>query len=295
MRNKLKTTMKILLVICGAVILAAAVSAVVCSYKIKVASYEVSLDGLNSGSRVVLISDLHSREYGEGNSRLIALIAEQKPDAVFMVGDMISRDADDEDIQNFANLVASLREYSPVYYTIGNHENEFSAQKLERVAQAVTKAGGVFLNNEYADVRLGENKVRLVGILGGNEPWLEYYGDSTKLPESSEPYEFLADLRDCDLPTIWLAHMPNMVIFFEPYKEYRMNLVLSGHVHGGVWEIPGIGGVISPSEGLLPYYDKGEYSFGSTKFILSGGLSGYGWIPRIFNLPEICVINLSPN
>lgn len=86
-----------------------------------------------------------------------------------------------------------------------------------------------------------------------------------------------------------------MVIFFEPYKEYRMDLVLSGHVHGGVWEIPGIGGVISPSEGLLPYYDKGEYSFGSTKFILSGGLSGYGWIPRIFNLPEICVINLSPN
>lgn len=286
--------MKILLVICSALILAAAVSAVICSYKIKVASYDVKLEGLSSGSRVVLISDLHSREYGEDNSRLIALIAEQKPDAVFMVGDMISRDADDEDIRNFAKLVASLREYSPVYYTIGNHENEFTAQKLEQVEAAVTQAGGVFLNNEYADVCLGENEIRLVGILGDNEPWLSYYNDSAKLPESSEPYGFFKALRDCDKPTIWLAHMPNMMIFFKPYNEYRMDLVLSGHVHGGVWEIPGVGGVISPSEGLFPHYDKGEYKFGDTEFILSAGLAGYEWIPRIFNLPEICVIDLLP-
>ena len=295
MRSKLKLTMKILLILFGLILLSAIVSAVVCSYKIKVAHYDEAVVGIGSECRVVLLSDLHSRQYGEGNSRLKALIAEQKPDAVFMVGDMLSRNANEDEISEFAELVSDLKELAPVYYTIGNHENEFSTEKLEHVKSAVTAAGGVFLNNEYADVQLGENKVRLVGILGGNEPWLEYYGDSTKLPESSEPYEFLADLRDCDLPTIWLAHMPNMVIFFEPYKEYRMDLVLSGHVHGGVWEIPGIGGVISPSEGLLPYYDKGEYSFGSTKFILSGGLSGYGWIPRIFNLPEICVINLSPN
>lgn len=295
MRAKLKLTMKILLILIGLILLAAVVSAVVCSYKIKVAAYDETVEGIGSECRVVLISDLHSRQYGEDNSRLKALIAEQKPDAIFMVGDMLSRNADEADISEFAELVSDLKELAPVYYTIGNHENEFSAEKLEHVKSAVTAAGGVFLNNEYADIQLGENKVRLVGILGGNEPWLEYYGDSTKLPESSEPYEFLADLRDCDLPTIWLTHMPNMMIFFEPYKEYRMDLVLSGHVHGGVWEIPGIGGVISPSEGLFPHYDKGEYSFGDTKFILSAGLAGYGWIPRIFNLPEICVINLSPN
>lgn len=294
MKSKLKMTMKILLILIGLILLAASVSAVVCSYKIKTAHYEETVEGLGSECRVVLISDLHSRQYGENNSRLKALIAEQKPDAIFMVGDMLSRNADEVDISEFAELVSALKDIAPVYYTIGNHESEFSEEKLENVRLAVTAAGGVFLNNEYADVQLGENKVRLVGILGGNEPWLSYYGESSKLPESSEPYEFLADLRDCDLPTIWLAHMPNMMIFFEPYKDYRMDLVLSGHVHGGVWEIPGIGGVISPSEGLFPHYDKGEYSFDSTKFILSGGLSGYGWIPRIFNLPEICVITLSP-
>lgn len=294
MKSKLKMTMKILLILIGLILLAASVSAVVCSYKIKVTHYDDTVEGIGSECRVVLISDLHSRQYGENNSRLKALISEQKPDAIFMVGDMLSRNADEVDISEFAELVSALKDIAPVYYTIGNHESEFSEEKLENVRLAVTAAGGVFLNNEYADVQLGENKVRLVGILGGNEPWLSYYGESSKLPERSEPYEFLADLRDCDLPTIWLAHMPNMVIFFEPYKDYRMDLVLSGHVHGGVWEIPGIGGVISPSEGLFPHYDKGEYSFGSTKFILSGGLSGYCRIPRIFNLPEICVITLSP-
>lgn len=286
--------MKIVLAICGALIIAAALSAVVCRYKITVASYEVFFEGLSSSSRVVVISDLHCRKYGDDNSRLISLILKQKPDALFMVGDMVSRDADDADIQSFAKLVTSLREYLPVYYSIGNHENELTTQKLAQLMQAVTRAGGIFLNNEYADVCLGENQIRLVGILGGNEPWQNYYNDDAKLPESYEPYGYLKYLRDFDKPTVWLAHMPNMMIFFEPYKEYRMDLVLSGHVHGGLWDIPAIGGVISPSEGFFPHYDKGEYRFDDTEFILSAGLAGYKWIPRIFNLPEICVIDLLP-
>lgn len=286
--------MIILLILVGLVFLAAVVSAVVCSKKIKVAAYYETVEGICSECRVVLISDLHSRQYGEDNSRLISLIAEQAPDAIFMVGDMLSRNADETDISEFAELVSSLKDIAPVFYTIGNHENEFSEEKLEHVKSAVTVAGGVFLCNQYDDIQIGENKLRLVAVLGEKEPWLSYSRDSTKLPGSYEPYEFLADMRNCELPTIWLVHKPDMIIFFEPYKEYSMDLVLSGHVHGGVWRIPGIGGVISPSEGLFPHYDKGEYSFGSTKLILSGGLTGYGWIPRIFNLPEICVITLSP-
>ncbi len=72
-----------------------------------------------------------------------------------------------------------------------------------------------------------------------------------------------------------------------------MDLVLSGHVHGGLWRLPFIGGVISPTEGFFPDYDYGCYSFGGTDMILSGGLSGYDFVPRIFNRPEICVIDLT--
>lgn len=284
--------MIILLILIGLIFFAAIVSALVCNYKIKVAYYDETIEGLGTECRVVLISDLHSRQYGEGNSRLKALIAEQKPDAIFMVGDMLSRNSDETDISEFAKLLFDLKDIAPVYYTIGNHENEFSAELLKHVKSAVTAAGGVFLYNQYKDIQIGENKVRLVAILDEKEPWLSYYSDSTKLPESYEPYKFLADLRNCELPTLWLAHKPDMIIYFDPYREYRMDIVLSGHVHGGVWAIPCIGGIVSPAEGLFPHYDKGEYSFGSTRFILSGGLTGYGWIPRIFNLPEICVITL---
>lgn len=276
------------------VLLCAVISAFVCCYKINVVFYNETISGLNSECRVVLISDLHCRQYGENNSRLISLVAKQKPNAVFMAGDMLSRNADEKDISEFTTLVSMLKELAPVYYSLGNHESDFPEEKLERVKSAVTAAGGVLVYNDYIDVNLGVNRLRLVGLSGDKEMWLDFGSNVPKAPEQNELYEFLGALRHCDLPTVWLAHKPDMMIFFDPHKDYRIDLVLSGHVHGGLWRIPGVGGVFSPSEGLFPHYDKGEYSFGSTRLILSGGLAGYGLIPRIFNLPEICVITLSP-
>ena len=137
--------MIILLILIGLIFFAAIVSALVCSYKIKVAYYDETIEGLGTECRVVLISDLHSRQYGEGNSRLKALIAEQKPDAIFMVGDMLSRNSDETDISEFAKLLFDLKDIAPVYYTIGNHENEFSAELLKHVKSAVTAAEFFFI------------------------------------------------------------------------------------------------------------------------------------------------------
>ncbi len=282
--------MTYILIAVAAVVLTAAVSAVVCGISIKVTNYTKDIDGIDTPCRIVVISDLHSKEYGKDNERLVALIAEQSPDAIFCVGDMLSRSADADDIAAFGELVEKLTDIAPTYYSIGNHENEFFDASLSAVKAAVENAGGVFLNNEYIDVDIGGNEIRLVGILGGNRPWISYYNDGESLIGTE--YEFLEDLRDSELPTLWLAHMPNMMIYFEPQNEFRMDLVLSGHVHGGLWRLPFIGGVISPTEGFFPDYDYGCYSFGGTDMILSGGLSGYDFVPRIFNRPEICVIDL---
>lgn len=282
--------MTVILIIIAAAVLTALISAIVCSSSLKVTNYTKDIDGIDAPCRIVVISDLHSREYGKDNERLVALIAEQSPDAIFCVGDMLSRSTDADDIAAFGELVGKLTDIAPLYYTIGNHENEFYDASLSDVRSAVENAGGVFLNNEYIDVDIGGNTVRLVGILGGNSPWISYYNDDESLIGTK--YEFLEDLRDCELPTLWLAHMPNMMIYFEPQNEFRMDLVLSGHVHGGLWRLPLIGGVISPTEGFFPDYDYGLYSFGNTDMILSGGLSGYDFVPRIFNRPEICVIDL---
>ncbi len=282
--------MTVILILIAVLIAAAAVSAVVCSVSVKVTHYTERIDGLTHSCRIVAISDLHSREYGEDNERLIALIAEQSPDAIVCVGDMLSRSTDAEDIAAFGELVRKLSEIAPVYYTIGNHENEFYDARLSDVKAAVEAAGGVFLNNKYVDVDIGGSRLRLVGILGGNSPWMSYYNDDESFIGTE--YEFLEDLRDSELPTLWLAHMPNMMIYFEPQNEFRMDLVVSGHVHGGLWRLPLIGGVISPTEGFFPDYDYGRYSFDGTDMLLSGGLSGYDLVPRIFNRPEICIIDL---
>ncbi len=294
MSLRLKRIMTVLLIILGICLIAAAVSAVVCSVSVKATYYTEALPGIETPCRVVAISDLHSKEYGEDNERLISLIAEQKPDAIFCVGDMLSRDADSEDIERFAALVRRLREIAPVYCTIGNHEDEFYTAKLTDLKAAVEDAGGVFLNNEYSDVEIGGNRIRLVGLLGGNSPWLSYYSDDSDHDLDGTEYAFFEDLRSCELPTVYLAHMPNMMIFFEPWEEFRMDLVISAHVHGGLWRLPFVGGLISPSEGLFPEYDHGRYRFGDTDMILSSGLCGYDMVPRLFNRPEICVIDLVP-
>lgn len=96
------------------VLLCAVISAFVCCYKINFVFYNETISGVNSECRVVLISDLHCRQYGENNSRLISLVAKQKPNAVFMAGDMLSRNADENDISEFITLVSMLKELAPV-------------------------------------------------------------------------------------------------------------------------------------------------------------------------------------
>ena len=151
------------------VLLSAVISAFVCWYKINVVFYNETISDVNSECRVVLISDLHCRQYGENNSRLISLVAKQKPNAVFMAGDMLSRNADEKDISEFITLVSMLKELAPVYYSLGNHESDFPEEKLERVKSAVTAAGGVLVYNDYIDVNLGSNRLRLVGLSGAKE------------------------------------------------------------------------------------------------------------------------------
>lgn len=138
-----KLIIMIILFIILLVLLCAVISAFVCCNKINVVFYNETISGVNSECRVVLISDLHCRQYGENNSRLISLVAKQKPNAVFMAGDMLSRNADEKDISEFITLVSMLKELAPVYYSLGNHESDFPEEKLERVKSAVTAAGGV--------------------------------------------------------------------------------------------------------------------------------------------------------
>ena len=284
-----KMLLKIVLGVLLAAVLASAVSAVVCSRELKVTEYDVGIDGLTSPARVVVISDLHSKEYGEDNSALLALIAAQHPDAVFAVGDMINRSADEEDILQFLELLVKLQEIAPVYYSPGNHESDYITDRDSGLLGRVSATGVTVLLDEYVETQLGGNTVRIGGTMG------HYYRYEWSEEQKNDPpdYAMQEEIGSTDVPSIVLMHMPENMIADSARKNWNADLYISGHTHGGVVRLPLIGGLVAPTQGLFPKYDQGFFTVdGRLKLIITSGLAGYGPIPRIFNRPEICVINL---
>lgn len=286
-----KMLLKIVLGVLLAAVLASAVSAVVCSRELKVTEYDVGIDGLTSPARVVVISDLHSKEYGGDNSALLALIAAQSPDAVFAVGDMINRSADEEDILQFLELLVKLQEIAPVYYSPGNHECDYMADRDSGLLGRVSATGVTVLLDEYVETQLGGNTVRIGGTMG------HYYRYEWSEEQKNDPpdYAMQEEIGSTDVPSIVLMHMPENMIADSARKNWNADLYISGHTHGGVVRLPLIGGLVAPTQGLFPKYDQGFFTVdGRLKLIITSGLAGYGPIPRIFNRPEICVIDLAP-
>lgn len=284
-----KMLLKIVLGVLLAAVLASAVSAVVCSRELKVTEYDVDIDGLTSPARVVVISDLHSKEYGEDNSALLALIAAQHPDAVFAVGDMINRSADEEDILQFLELLVKLQEIAPVYYSPGNHESDYMTDRDSGLLGRVSATGVTVLLDEYVETQLGGSTVRIGGTMG------HYYRYEWSEEQKNDPpdYAMQEEIGSTDVPSIVLMHMPENMIADSARKNWNADLYISGHTHGGVVRLPLIGGLVAPTQGLFPKYDQGFFTVdGRLKLIITSGLAGYGPIPRIFNRPEICVIDM---
>lgn len=253
-------------------------------------SYSVALQNLGSSVRVILLSDLHGKSFGRENSRLIAKIQEQTPDAIFLDGDMIDRSADSADVQELLRLIKRLHEIAPVYFAPGNHELEYMQTDTSLLTQ-VTEAGAVIVNDSYVDVTIAGQPLRIGGTMGH----AFYFGRSEEEFSSSPEYQFLKAFEDTDVPKICLAHMPDTFIFNGAYNLWNVDLILSGHTHGGLIRLPFIGGLYAPMQGWFPEYDQGYFRLGEhMQMVITSGLAGHGMIPRINNPPEIVVIDLVP-
>lgn len=257
---------------------------------IKISEYTINLSELSGSARVVVISDLHGKEYGRDNRHLLAKISEQTPDAIFVVGDML----DDSDVTNgfseTTKLLTELLEIAPVYLSYGNQEKEYSGGIIDEFASTITEKGIIVLDDSFVDCEIGGQKIRIGGTMGHAFP----FGRTMEEFENSKEYIFLKDMEKTDLPTIVLAHMPDTFIFNGAHNYWsNIDLVVSGHTHGGVIRLPIAGGLYSPMQGFFPEYDYGFYMLGEKmKMVITSGLSGYKFIPRFLNLPEICVLNL---
>ena len=272
---------------CFAILL---MSILICRFVIRTVEYTVPLNNVTVPVRIAVISDLHGLEFGKANARLIEKIRAQEPDTIFLVGDMIESDADEADVRRLLVLIETLCETAPVYFAPGNHELEYMETDASLLDQ-VAAAGATVVNDSYVDVTIAGQTLRIGGTMGHGF----YFGRSQEEFESSPEYQFLKDFEQTDAPKICLAHMPDTFIFNGAYDLWDVDLVISGHTHGGLVRLPFVGGLYAPMQGWFPTYDLGQFQLGThMQLIITAGLTGHGWVPRVNNPPEIAVVELVP-
>ena len=234
-----------------------------------------------SGFRIAQISDLHGTLFGENQKDLVERLEQEKPDLVVITGDLISRHE-----PHAMRMIDGMREIAsrfPTYYIKGNHEldrdlNHPSDQ--EQFDQALDDAGVVLLKNRRISLWHEGAQIDLVGLQESLDDYLDQRAPDLPhyLGEKGDHY------------TILLAHNP---LSFEAYRDWGADLVLSGHVHGGVIRLPWVGGLLSPERRFFPKYDKGIYTDGSQAMVVSAGMGGSVIPFRLFNPRELVIINLN--
>jgi predicted MPP superfamily phosphohydrolase len=270
-------------------------------------TYHIKNPKLTAPFRAVLLTDLHNQRFGKGNGRLLQAILEQRPDVVIIVGDMITKNKNLRS-DNAIDLIKGLTQHVCVYYTKGNHEQNLDdhehhvdsheqnmdsheqnfdshedgiQHKLDKYWQTLRELGVHFLENKSVTIQSGAM------TLHGLELDRHFYkrGPCPKMEEAyltkqlgeipSEGYHIL------------LAHHP---AYLEAYAAWGADLVLSGHMHGGIVRIPAWRGVLSPAITLFPKYDGGLFTKGKTSMILSRGIGYHGLPFRLFNPNELVMI-----
>lgn len=247
-------------------------------------------ESVTSSIRIVHLTDLHNKEFGESNKDLIELVSEQYPDLIVMSGDMINRDNENLDV--ITNLISSLTKLAPVYYGYGNHELSWIESFGTGLEDKLTQSGAVVLNNSYCDVNIKGNRIRIGGYGG-------YYRQPGMLTQNEEQkkleLDFADDFENTDRLKILINHIPTQWVDWDYINKYSVDLVFSGHYHGGEMRIPIIDqGVYAPYVGWFPPYTKGIFSGTKAKCILSAGLGSERSIPRFNNPPEIVVADIVP-
>jgi len=271
--------------------------------------YSTSSIKVDSGVRVVQLSDLHSVSYGENNQKLLERIEALEPDIIICTGDIV--DSAKEDVDYAVNLGKALSQIAPSYYIYGNNEVEsiydfplnekeldanfgFDANNRDETAllkaedafeEKLENAGIKVLKNEKDTIRVKTMTIDIFGVLTSNpSSFWSYSGKSFQ----DYIYENPDNLK------ITAIHEP--FIFEEFETELWGDLMLCGHTHGGVVRIPVLGPLYTKEGGILPQRDGrfvyGRYTAAGKPLIVSGGLENSN-VFRINNQPELVVIDIN--
>lgn len=269
----------------------------ICIYEIyisynslEVNNYSITNSKINDSINVAIISDLHDNQLGENNKELIDKINSQSPDIILVIGDMVNSDSKNSKI--VINLMKELCKDNKVFFSLGNSDIDYIELGTSDLIKELEDVGVTVLDKAYEDIEVNGNTIRIGGMysyafgLNGNN-------DVDKDTMEEGVYDFLCDFQDTDNYKIMMAHRPDSFIFGNASEVWDIDLVVSGHTHGGQVVLPFLGGLYVGDQGFFPEYDKGLFDLNKIKILITSGLgAGKQKLPRFNNLPEIVNLKL---
>ena len=253
--------------------------------RIVITQYVVQNDELPesfSGFRIAQVSDFHNSHFGSGNETLLQAIKAGNPDIIAITGDLV--DSYHPDLENSLAFVEEVVKIAPVYYVSGNHE---SRQDYEKICIGLELLGVTILEGRSDTIERGADQIALLGV---EDP--AFYLDPDEALEEDADKQVMAQLlAEMEIPegfSVLLSHRHNML---DLYADTGADLVLSGHIHGGQFRLPWLGGVFAGGK-FFPEYDGGMYTQEDTTLIVSRGLGNSIFPFRVNNPPELVFITL---
>lgn len=257
---------------------------------IEVTTYEYPSDKINQEVNFIVISDAHAHEFGKDNNDLINKVKNEEPDAILLVGDIIN--FYEKSTVYLTELIAGIKDIAPVYYTIGNHESAYMSKSSVNIESVVESAGAIYLDQEYEDIIINNQSIRLGGLY-------DYAYNNLQVPNDQYiekgSYLFLKEYTNTSIFTLLMSHRPESFINNEENARWSIDLVVSGHEHGGQIRLPFIGGFYSTHLGLFSEFLDGYHHINGITILVSRGLGTHESKvqPRMYNIPEIIKIKLT--
>lgn len=244
-------------------------------------TYTVVSPKLTAEVRLAVVTDFHSSDNADD---VVAMVTSCAPDAVLMVGDMFDDDTQNRPTERTLSLMRQLSALYPCYYVSGNHEAWTG--EMDALYQQTEEAGVKVLRMSSGVLTVRGQRIALCGI---PDPYEMVFSGA---PDTEEQLrQALEDVDSADF-TVLLAHRPELLA---KYAQFPLDLVVSGHAHGGQVRIPGVlNGLYAPNQGWFPKLAGGAYTQDGTTLIVSRGLAVRTRLPRIFNRPEVVLVRCVP-
>lgn len=249
------------------------------NYTLSVEEYAFSSSRLPpgwDGGRLVVLSDLHGRQFGRDNRRLAAAVEAAHPDVIALVGDFVDEWTDPAYLRPLLERLTAL---APCYFVSGNHE--WAAGAMSELTPLLKECGVTYLSNTFVTLERNGGAIAVAGI-----------DDPNGFADQKTPQEVARDVRDAIGDGFWLLLAHRNTHFETDYAALGADLTLSGHGHGGLWRLPFTDGLLGNGGALLPSYTNGFYTCRGADVFVTRGLGG---MVRILNRPEVAVVILRRN